>query len=187
MKSGLPYVEHYDFTDYEQWEGDWELIHGTAHAMTPSPKPLHQLISGKLFSLLDELLEACPKCHVLIETDVHLSSNTIVRPDVMVVCFPLNEKISKAPSVIFEVVSTARSGRDEIIKLHLYAEERVPYYGLVYPEVRKIKLYRLEQNVYRKVGDFSQETYRFEGLDCELDVDFSRVWPVKPGAYPAGS
>ncbi len=185
MKSNLVRIESFDVRDFEQWEGDWELVHGQALAMTPSPKPLHQLTSGKLFSLLDEQLEDCPHCHALIETDVYFSSDTVVRPDVLVVCYPLSERIDKAPALIFEVVSSDRSRRDEIPKLQLYAEEGVFYYGLVYPLQRKIKLYRLVDGAYRKVGDFSEESFTFEGLDCALRVDFSRVWPRKPETTPS--
>ncbi len=36
------WLPQYTYTDYEQWEGDWELIYGFPYAMSPSPKRTHQ-------------------------------------------------------------------------------------------------------------------------------------------------
>lgn len=33
--SSLAYMEKYSVEDYQQWEGNWELIYGDAYAMTP--------------------------------------------------------------------------------------------------------------------------------------------------------
>jgi hypothetical protein len=53
MNSNLARIESFDVRDFEQWEGNWELVQGQPLAMTPSSNPLHQLTNGKLFSLLD--------------------------------------------------------------------------------------------------------------------------------------
>jgi len=45
----LAYEERYSIEEYEQWEGDWELIYGDAYGMAPSPGFEHQSISGKIF------------------------------------------------------------------------------------------------------------------------------------------
>jgi len=37
----LDYREYYTKADYEQWDGDWELIDGIAYAMVPSPLVVH--------------------------------------------------------------------------------------------------------------------------------------------------
>lgn len=170
------YAEHYTVADFQQWTGDWELIQGQPLAMTPSPSPQHQIVSGKLFRHLDAELDKCPQCHVLIETDLYLSHDTVVRPDIMVICHEPGPRLIKAPNIIFEVISRQSSRRDEIFKYHIYAEEGVKFYGLVYPELKKVKLFQLQGDKYIKIGDFSHESYRFSGLDCNICLDFSKIW-----------
>jgi len=40
----LAYQEYYTFEDYQQWEGDWELIEGMPYAMAPSATVTHQTV-----------------------------------------------------------------------------------------------------------------------------------------------
>ena len=174
--SNLAYTETYTVSDFEKWSGDWELIQGKPMAMPPSQSPEHQIVSGKLFRHLDSELDDCPQCHVLIETDFYVSHDTVVRPDVMVICHEPGQRLTRAPVIIFEVISQQSSRRDEIFKYYLYAEEGVLFYGLVYPDLKKVKLFRLQYGKYIKIGDFSQESYRFQDLDCRINIDFSRIW-----------
>ncbi|MFO7877971.1 MAG: Uma2 family endonuclease, partial [Desulfovermiculus sp.] len=110
------------------------------------------------------------------ETDLYLSQDTVVRPDIMVICHEPGPRLIKAPDIIFEVISRQSSRRDEIFKYHLYAEEGVRFYGLVYPELKKVKLFQLQEDKYIKIGDFSHESYLFSGLECNICLDFSKIW-----------
>jgi len=58
----LAYEEYYTVIDYNQWEGNWELIAGMPYAMAPSPMFDHQYATGKIFSLLEQQLNDCPEC-----------------------------------------------------------------------------------------------------------------------------
>jgi len=55
--SNLAYEEKYTISDYQTWQGDWELIYGDAYAMSPSPVYIHQFVNGKIFRQLDEKLD----------------------------------------------------------------------------------------------------------------------------------
>jgi len=169
-------LEHYTVRDYAQWEGDWELIQGRAQAMTPSPGVRHQRVSLRLARQLDEQLEDCPDCLVLFETDWEIAEDTVVRPDIMVLCGEVGERVTRRPELIAEVVSKATARRDERIKPRLYAEEGVPFYFLVYPEREVVKAYHLLEGEYRKIDDYSQGTWNGSIEDCTLNVAFSRVW-----------
>ena len=71
----------------------------------------------------------------MIDEDWKLSSNTILKPDVSVVCDDDNPSfITKTPEIIFEVLSSSTAQRDEGLKFKLYEEQGVKYYILVYPE-----------------------------------------------------
>ncbi len=63
------YHPHYNYDDYKEWEGDWELIDGIAYAMSPSPMITHQAISMLTGSSLIDSLKDCKKCMVLSEMD----------------------------------------------------------------------------------------------------------------------
>jgi len=168
--------EHYTLADYAQWEGDWELIQGRPQAMTPLPGVRHQRVSLRLASHLEEQLEECPRCFVLFETDWEITEDTVVRPDIMVLCGEVGERVTRRPELIAEVVSQATARRDERIKFQLYAEESVPFYFLVYPEQEKVKAYHLRDGEYRKIDDDSQGNWKGSIEDCNMDVDFSRIW-----------
>lgn len=177
----LAYSEKYTVEDYRLWQGDWELIRGEAFAMTPSPNFLHQQISGKIFRQLDEKLEKCTHCNAVFETDVEFSEYIVVRPDCMVICYEPEDKLTKAPELVFEVISKSTAKRDEILKFDLYQSEGVSYYIIVYPEHRKAKLYELIDFKYQKLGDFSDEHFKFELSRCSIDFDFGFIWRKKAG------
>jgi len=177
--SNLAYAEYYTKEDYESWEGEWELIYGSAYAMAPSPLVSHQNINGRIFYQLSSKLENCPKCSPLFEIDWQISDDTIVKPDSLVICYEPKEKLTLAPDIIFEVISKSTARRDETLKFQLYQDEGVKYYIMVYPEEKKAKVYKLYEYKYVKIGDFSHENYLFELDGCSIDFDFGFIWKKK--------
>lgn len=173
------YIEEYSVEDYRHWEGDWELIYGVPYAMAPSPMVTHQRINMKIARQLDESLDNCPQCQALFEIDWEVSSDTVVKPDTLVICYEPDEKITKKPELIFEIASPSTVKRDETLKFDLYQQEGVAYYALVYPDKQVAKLYKLHEGRYIKVGDFSDEQYAFDLKGCGIDFDFSKIWRVR--------
>ena len=83
----------YTIEDYRLWQGDWELWDGIAIAMTPSPFGRHQAILVALVSELRAALrEGGCEATALVELDWIVSNETVVRPDVIVVCGAAPEK-----------------------------------------------------------------------------------------------
>lgn len=173
----LAYREHYTADDYQHWKGDWELVEGVAYAMAPSPTVSHQRVGAKITRQLGEGLEACQQCEALYEIDWNISTDTIVRPDVLVICYQPEEQITKAPELIFEVISPSTARRDEQLKFELYQREGVQYYVLVYPQQKTARVYGLVKGQYSKIGDFMNEALSFT-LDggCQVDFDFGKIW-----------
>jgi Uma2 family endonuclease len=171
------YEEYYTTSDYQQWEGDWELIHGTAYAMAPSPMVTHQFVSTKITHELMQILQNCPNCMVMGEIDWEVSSDTVVKPDALVICKEIEEKVNKTPEIIFEVISPSTAKRDEVLKFDIYEKEGVKYYTLVYPKNRIAKVYKLNQEGRLiKQGDFENESFTFEIDRCRADFDFRTIW-----------
>lgn len=173
----LEYSEHYTKADYALWEGEWELIAGTAYAMAPSPSVTHQSVATKIAAELQTKSAHCDACMVLSETDYAIADDTVVRPDILLICKPIEEAVNKTPEIIFEVLSAATTRRDETVKFDLYEREGVRYYVIVHPQNRVAKLYRrYEDGRFVKQGDFTKEAFRFEIDACTFDFDFSKIW-----------
>lgn len=183
-KEDLP---RYTCTDYARWEGRWELIDGVAHAMSPSPSFEHQRLSGRLHVLLTEVLDHCPQCQAIQDFDWKIDQSTVVCPDNQVICHePGNQNyLTRAPALIFEILSPSTASKDEGIKYRLYESEGVTYYVLIHPDDRVLKVYRLHEGRYIKQADLTHESFEFDLGPCRLPLDFARLW-LKKGAL-AGS
>jgi len=171
----VEYMEYYTYEDYKKWEGDWELIYGRPYAMAPFALPSHQRIAVKIVRQLDESLDNCPKCYALMESEVKFNEDTVVRPDVIVKCGEIDD-ITITPEIIFEVISMGSIKRDELLKFNLYKQEGILYYGIVYPDDKRTKVYKLINGEYIKIADLRNETFKTDDLKCNIEVDFSKVW-----------
>jgi len=173
------YIELYTLEDYQLWEDNWELIYGYPYAIAPSPLVTHQNINMKIARQLSEKLDNCPNCQALFELDWEVSSDTIVKPDTLVICYEPDEKITKKPELIFEIASKSTIKKDETLKYELYQQEGVAFYVIVYPKKQVAKVYKLKDGRYVKAGDFSTEMYEFNLDDCSINFDFSKIWRNK--------
>ena len=173
----LQFIEHYTYEDYKKWEGNWELINGIPYAMAPAPVKKHQLISGAILSQFFNQLEDCPYCDVLMEEDYKVNEDTILKPDVAVVCNDLNPNfISKAPEIVVEVISPSTAKRDEELKFSIYEEEKVKYYILIYPDELKAKIYIHTGEKFSKLGDFFEEIIEFNTSCGKIKLDLKKVF-----------
>ncbi len=171
------WLPHYTLADYRQWQGDWELIEGVPYAMVPSPSYHHQRVATRILARLEQALADCPHCHAVHETDWIVAEDTVVRPDIMILCGEvMGEYPTQTPAVIFEVVSPTSALRDEQIKFSLYAREGVCFYVLVYPKLRKARIFQHTNGDFVKKRDAVKKQEAFEWDDCKFQLDFSRIW-----------
>ncbi|WP_457563371.1 Uma2 family endonuclease [Caminibacter pacificus] len=169
-------VEYYTYDDYKKWEGDWELIRGCPVAMAPSPVKSHQNLVAMFAYEFNRNFLNCEECEVLVEEDWIVEEDTVLRPDVSIVCNEQNEYITKAPEIVVEVVSKSTAKRDEKIKFDIYEKEMVKYYILAYPEFLKAKVYKNENGKFIKIGDFSNEKLKISDTSCEGEIDFDTIF-----------
>ena len=175
--AAIGYPPHYTYEDYRLWEGKWELYDGSPVAMTPAPMISHQAIAYALARELGNSIEECEECLVLGGEDYKPSDDTILKPDVVLICNEPNDTyITKAPEIIIEVISKSTARNDEKYKFGRYEAEKVKYYLLVYPDDLYAKVYRLIDSRYDKQGDFSSESYIFEDTTCKSSIDFDKVF-----------
>ncbi|MFN3740375.1 MAG: Uma2 family endonuclease [Thermodesulfovibrionales bacterium] len=169
----LPY---YTYDDYRQWEGNWELVEGIPYAMAPSPLFTHQYIITQLLIQIGQQIENCPeKCFVVTDLDWIISEDTVLRPDVVVICKEVKDYIKSPPEVIFEIVSKATVQKDEVLKFGIYQSEKVSFYVLIYPELKKARIFKLKNNKYEKIADCIDQNFEFETV-CKFNVNFGRLW-----------
>ena len=170
-------VEYYSYNDYAQWEGNWELIYGHPMMMSPSPIITHQALANLIAFELTQSIYECEQCLIVSEQDWKISDDTLVRPDIVMICNePHGAYITKAPKIVVEIISKGTARRDEQTKFELYEKERVPYYIIVYPNDLKAKVYRLEKNNYQKVDDFTDKVMDFDDLECGGMINFEKVF-----------
>ena len=97
-------TERYTVADYMSWDDGerWELIEGVAYNMSPAPATRHQDIALNLGSLLHNKLRGKPCRPFIAATDVVLSGQDVVQPDIFIVCDPtkITPKTSKAHRIL---------------------------------------------------------------------------------------
>jgi Uma2 family endonuclease len=171
-------ILNYTYEDYAHWEGEWELIDGIPVSMAPAPIRIHQRLAGEIFMALNQnMQEDCLYCEVLYEVDWKVTEETVLRPDIVLVCDDEHEAyLTKAPKIIVEILSPATAKKDETVKFDIYEQEGVQYYILVYPDDLKAKVYSLKDGKYIKVSDFTHEVLEFDDIECNMTLDFAQVF-----------
>jgi Uma2 family endonuclease len=178
MPAALKFVPHYTVDDYSHWKGDWELWEGIAIAMSPSPFGRHQTALTRLSRVLGNAIEA-EECHAeaLVELDWVVAEDTVVRPDVMVVCGePPERHVHSAPSLIGEVLSDSTRQNDLTYKRQLYHREKVDVYLIIDPEAETIELdRRQEDGTYKNelvAGDVQIRLCK----DCHIRIQTAAIF-----------
>lgn len=173
-------LPHYTYDDYVQWEGRWELIQGIPYAMVPAPVINHQRICGRIMGELRELLKDCRKCEVLLPVDWPIAEDTVVQPDILVVCGEPKkigvEKLEVTPVMVFEVLSPSTSRKDRVIKYRLYEHAGVKYYCIVDPETNSATVFVLQKDKFRAGEEFKDGQMRFDLGPCEIQLDFGKIF-----------
>jgi Uma2 family endonuclease len=179
MSIGDKYRPHYTYEDYLLWEGRWELIEGMPYAMSPAPAPNHQDINGNLFVVFKMALEkTCEKCKAYIPIDWKISENTVVQPDVLIVCKKIEKKyLDFTPALIVEILSPSTAYKDRHEKFELYEQEGVKYYLMVDPKFKKIEIYESVNGKYQlSATPSNQFDFNLES-GCKFSINFDGIWP----------
>ena len=141
MSTAPRYIPHYTVDDYQLWEGDWELIEGVPVSMSPSPFGPHERVVARIARQFGiEIEQNGCSCEVYTNLDWIVSNDTIVRPDVMVVCGDQPDRhLERAPSIAVEVLSDSTRDRDLGLKQTIYAENNVRHYLVADPQGRTVE------------------------------------------------
>lgn len=127
----------------------YELIKGEIVALA-APNINHQRISSKISRKIGYFIDGKNgKCEVFYApTDVQLSYDTVVQPDIFIACDPDKfdeQKYNGAPDFVIEITSSNRSD-DFTRKLALYAESGVREYWIVDTLYKRVMVYFFEKS-----------------------------------------
>ena len=176
MANRAKILPNHTFTDYLRWEGRWELIDGIPYAMSPMASPRHQKIASKLSVIFDAALDTknC-SCQVYQPIDLKISETTVLNPDLLIVCKPIEKQfLDFPPELVVEVLSPFTRLKDKNTKFDIYEAFGIKYYIMVDPESNSIEVYQLNAvGVYQ----LQEKPYSFSlAEDCAIQPDFGRIW-----------
>ena len=177
---------HYTWDDYRQWNDDqrWELVDGEVFAMTPAPSLRHQRIQLELTRRLGDYFDGKP-CQVFpAPTDVKLSDEDVVQPDLLVVCDKTQLKethVEGPPALLVEILSPSTATFDRVRKMRLYARSGVKEVWLVTPYPWLVEVFVLDGESFRLAQGFEKTdtltSPSFPGLRIELEQVFDYEIP----------
>nr|AGS53461.1 hypothetical protein [uncultured bacterium contig00027] len=144
----------FTYADYLKWEGPerYQLIKGEAYMMA-SPSVEHQAILRELTIHFGSWLRGKP-CQVFsAPLDVRLfpkkdnSDDTVVQPDLLVVCDKsklAKNSINGAPELVVEILSPSNTHKELFLKFQYYLEAGVKEYWIINPESKHVLVHLFE-------------------------------------------
>lgn len=188
----LPQEYLYTYADLLEWEGDgrYELYDGRPRAMS-SPSDIHQEISMALSAQLYNYLKGKQCKPYAAPFDVRLfaqqgdrpeDTDTVVQPDLMVVCDP--EKVDRhgvrgAPDLVIEILSESTRQLDRLVKFSLYQRAGVREYWIVDPANRSVAVHTLEEGAYHGAAAYPFDAVVPVGVLEGCQIDLSAVFPER--------
>ena len=156
-----------------------ELIDGVLYDMA-APTFVHQLIAGEIYLQLQNCVRSHgEKCFpFMASADVRLDrdDNTMVMPDVFVVCDPdrivgrNGRYLDGAPDLVFEIASPSTRKKDMFVKLEKYRNAGVREYWIVDLQKEKVIVYLFgEEPDIGLYGFDSRIPVGIYGGDCQID------------------
>ena len=149
-----------------------ELINGRIYLLA-SASTRHQSILGEIFRQLSNHLRG-KKCKPFLNLDVRLEKDTVLIPDLILVCD--SRRLTKngcngAPDLAVEILSPSTTRHDKLTKFQLYQQAGVPEYWIVDPEDNVITIHRLNGNIYTTTVLNKADTAAIQALpDFEMDL-----------------
>jgi Uma2 family endonuclease len=171
-------LPHYTYDDYCHWEGRWEVIEGIPFAMQPLPGPVHQEIAGNVAALFRYALKKSGgHCTTYLPIDYKVSEDTVLNPDVLVVCKPITGQfLDFPPDIVAEILSPSTAMKDRHTKYDIYQQEGIPYYIIVDTEKKAVEVYRLQNGDYELQELSQSEPFSFLLPSCHFYLSFNEIW-----------
>jgi Uma2 family endonuclease len=167
----------YTVDDYMLLEEDapFQLINYDL-IMSPSPIPLHQVISARIVQALYNFLDKKNNNGFLVSApmDVKFDEGNVLQPDILYISAERREEIIKeyiegAPDLVVEILSPSNAYYDLRLKKDVYEKYGVKEYIIIDPIAQNADLYVLKGPVYY----LHQKAVKTETLNSVLLPGFS--------------
>ncbi|MDR0503441.1 MAG: Uma2 family endonuclease [Treponema sp.] len=178
----------YTYADYLKWEGPqrYQLINGEAYQMA-SPSVAHQALLMGLSLNFGNWLAGKPCKVFAAPLDVRLfpkkdkSDNTVVQPDLLVVCD--NSKLDKdsvngPPDLVIEIVSPTNTHSELFLKFQYYLKAGVREYWVIDPDKKMVQVHIYENGHYISALYSDSEVIPvniLSGLEIKLENLWNRI------------
>jgi Uma2 family endonuclease len=171
----------FTYNDYIEIDDNnrYEVIDGELYMMS-SPSSTHQMIVGEVFRQLSNALQGKPCRPFVSPLDVRLfyeedgSDDTIVQPDVFVVCDKNKvgkNSINGAPDFVIEVLSPSNSLFEMSLKQSKYELSGVREYWMIDLENKELLEYVLTNGVFKGERDVLGGIKNIDVLGINIDLD----------------
>ena len=155
------------YEDYLKLPDDgkrYEIINGELY-VSPAPGLRHQRIFRRIFTALSNYFDAHGGGELFAApTDVVLSKENVVQPDILVIKSDRagiasgERNVAGAPNLVIEVLSPSTHRVDEVQKRKLYERAGVDEYWIADPERKLVTIYRRSGDAFTRVAEISTET-----------------------------
>ena len=165
-------AEFGEFTAQE--ERRFELIGGEIIEMA-APKIVHQLLSGRLYRIVDDLKPNGIVLYAPIE--VYLDEYNIPQPDLVWVadgstCEITESRLVGAPDLVIEILSPSTVKRDKTAKFRLYELHGTREYWMVDPDNSLIEVWKRGANSFERQGVYGVgDMFESSSLGKTVDVN----------------
>jgi len=195
----LDLTKRYTYADYLTWQftDRVELIMGKIFKMSPAPTSSHQHAVSVIHGTIFQFLKGKP-CKVFpAPFDVSLPdasgvSQTVVQPDITVICDPsmiTEQGCNGAPDMVVEVISKSSVKKDLHEKYGIYEKAGVKEYWIVQPQDRSLIIFTLtaagqyQPSKPLTKGDIATSQV-LPGLAIDLDELFIDIVEEPQALYP---
>jgi Uma2 family endonuclease len=162
----------------------FQLIEGQL-VMSPSPLTKHQRLVGRLYSLLNQVVQEEQLGEVFIAPlDVFLNDINVYQPDIVFLSTARMSQVTEkgiegAPDLCIEVLSKGTQRFDTSTKKKVFAQSGLIHYWIIDPEARSLSAFNLTENADTPAEALSPpRTFRpqlFPSLEIDLSQLFSGI------------
>ena len=110
--------------------------------------------------------------------DVKVSEDTILQPDVSIVCKLITKNFLDFPAtLVVEILSPATAFKDQHVKISLYEKMGIQHFLIVNIDKRSIEINTLSDQQYQLTNYTGESAYQFSlEEDCIIEVELNNIW-----------
>ncbi|TDA67736.1 MAG: Uma2 family endonuclease [Clostridia bacterium] len=169
--------------DYKRLpEGAPYQLVGGEFVLTPAPRPLHQVVSGRIFRLISGYIEDRRLGVVLYApVDVYLGEEDAYQPDLLYISAERQNLITEdgvhgAPDLVIEILSPATAYYDLRTKFRAYRESGVREYWVVDPGEKVVEVYSNHGGHFATLGSFKKHDKLVSQVLSGLEIEVSDIF-----------